>query len=130
MIIFGGYRTVWIIAMFDLPTDTATARRNYTYFRKSLISHGFIMLQYSVYARHYPSEEKAEVHETQIKHSLPPEGEVRLLNLTDKQFGKMKVFYGKNRQKWKKPLSRYYFCSCYRGKIHSTFNNLRQVYYI
>ncbi len=89
---------MWIIAMFDLPTDTATARKSYTYFRKSLISHGFIMLQYSVYARHYPSEEKAEVHETQIKHSLPPEGEVRLLNLTDKQFSKMQVFYGKKQR--------------------------------
>ena len=97
MTIFGGFRTMWIIAMFDLPTDTAAARRHYTDFRKSLISHGFIMLQYSVYARHYPSEEKAEAHETNIRLSLPPAGEVRLLNLTDKQFGRMKVFYGKRR---------------------------------
>ena len=98
MIIFGGIRSMWVIAMFDLPTDTAKARKNYTYFRKSLISNGFIMLQYSVYARHCPSEEKADVHESRIKGNLPPAGEVRLLNLTDKQFSKMKVFYGEKQQ--------------------------------
>ena len=50
--IISGYRAVWIFAMFDLPTDTDKARKDYTHFRKNLLKDGFAMLQYSVYARH------------------------------------------------------------------------------
>ena len=43
------YRFMRIIVFFDLPTETALDRKNYTKFRKFLIKDGFIMLQYSVY---------------------------------------------------------------------------------
>lgn len=93
-----GYRAVWIFAMFDLPTDTKKARQNYTYFRKNLIKDGFAMLQYSVYARFCPSEENAEVHFNRINNFLPPDGEVRLIKVTDKQFGRMQIYWGKRRK--------------------------------
>ncbi len=90
-----GYRNVWVITMFDLPTDTKRARRAYATFRKGLLKNGFTMLQYSVYARHCASEENADVHSERIKRMLPDEGEVRLLAITDKQFARMRVFWGK-----------------------------------
>ena len=93
-----GYRAVWIVAMFDLPTDTKKARRDYTVFRKSLLQNGFCMLQYSVYIRHCASEENADVHYGRIKNFLPPDGEVRLLTVTDKQFERMQTFWGKLRK--------------------------------
>ncbi len=96
--IVSGYRAVWIIAMFDLPTDTQRARREYTQFRKSLLKDGFSMLQYSVYVRHCASEENAEVHYNRIKGFLPGDGEVRLVTITDKQFGRMQSFWGKMRK--------------------------------
>lgn len=89
---------MWIFAMFDLPTDTPDAKRSYRDFRAELLSNGFTMLQYSVYARHCPSEENADVHEKRIRTVLPPDGEVRLLTITDKQFGRMEVFFGKLRK--------------------------------
>lgn len=89
---------MWIITMFDLPTDTKEARRAYHDFRKALLNDGFVMLQFSVYGRHCPSEENAVVHENRIKGFLPHDGEVRLLTVTDKQFERMKVFYGKTRR--------------------------------
>ena len=89
---------MWVLVMFDLPTDTAAARRAYRAFRNSLLDDGFLLLQYSVYARHCSSHENAEVHEKRVKRSLPPDGEVRLLIFTDKQFSRMKVFYGKIRK--------------------------------
>lgn len=95
---FGGYRSMWIIIMFDLPTDTEEARKVYRDFRKSLLNNGFIMLQFSVYGRHCSSEENAIVHEKRVKTFLPDDGEVRLLTITDKQFERMKVFYGKIRK--------------------------------
>lgn len=96
-----GYQIVWIIAMFDLPTDTEKARKDYMQFRKNLLKDGFSMVQYSVYVRHCASEENADVHYKRVKNFLPLEGEVRLVQLTDKQYGRMEVFWGKKR----KPLS-------------------------
>jgi CRISPR-associated protein Cas2 len=95
---FGGFRSMWIIAMFDLPTDTKAARRAYHDFRESLLNNGFTMMQFSVYGRHCPSEENADVHENRIKSFLPGDGEVRVITVTDKQFERMKVFYGKTRK--------------------------------
>ena len=89
---------MWIVTMFDLPTDTKKARKSYTLFRKSLLEDGFRMMQYSVYARHCPSRENAEVHIQRIKGNLPPDGEVRVLAITDKQFERMMIFWGKMRQ--------------------------------
>ena len=84
--------------MFDLPTDTKKARKDYTYFRKNLLKDGFNMLQYSVYVRHCSSEENADVHYKRIKSFLPPDGEVRLITITDKQFSRMEAYWGKMRK--------------------------------
>lgn len=98
-LVISGYRIVWILAMFDLPTDTEKARRDYVQFRKNLLKNGFTMLQYSVYIRHCASEENADVHFQRIKDFLPPDGEVRLLTITDKQYGRMETYWGKKRKK-------------------------------
>lgn len=100
---FGGLRTMWVVALFDLPTDTQEARRAYGKFRKHLVQDGFVMLQYSVYARHCPSEENAQVHARRVEFRLPPDGEIRVLTLTDKQFERMKVFHGKARAPTERP---------------------------
>lgn len=89
---------MWIVAMFDLPTDTKRARKQYALFRKHLLDDGFTMMQYSVYARHCASKENAEVHIERIKRNLPPDGEVRVITITDKQFERMMVFWGKMRR--------------------------------
>ena len=88
---------MWLIVLFDLPTDTNQARKAYTQFRKKLLNDGFSMMQYSVYMRHSASDENAEVHVKRIKTSLPADGEVRIMKITDKQFSKIQVFYGKKR---------------------------------
>jgi len=78
-----GYRGMWLFALFDLPVDTAKARRSYTRFRISLLRQGFSMLQYSVYARYCGNDERAETIRQRIRGALPPGGEVRLLSVTD-----------------------------------------------
>jgi CRISPR-associated protein Cas2 len=90
-----GYRAVWLVAMFDLPVDTKEARKEYQRFRKALLQEGFLMLQFSVYGRYCASEEKSAAFKRRIRKALPPHGEVRLLAVTDTQFGKMEVFHGK-----------------------------------
>ncbi len=97
------YVGMWIIVLFDLPTDTAKARRQYTIFRKELLDDGFTMMQYSVYYRHCASRENLAVHAKRVELTVPPDGEVRVMEMTDKQFGIMKVYYGKRRKKTESP---------------------------
>lgn len=84
--------------MFDLPTDTKKARHDYTVFRKKLLQDGFWRLQFSVYVRPCPTEENANVHYQRARAFLPPDGEVRILQFTDRQFARMTVFHGKMRK--------------------------------
>jgi CRISPR-associated protein Cas2 len=91
-----GYKAVWLFAMFDLPVATKSQRKLASQFRKHLLMRGFCMLQFSVYARHCPSEEAAEVIRTQVASILPDEGQVRLVSITDRQFGKMRCYVGKS----------------------------------
>ena len=86
---------MWLIAMFDLPTETAENKRDYTRFRKALLKDGFMMLQFSIYARFLQSEEAAEAHRRTIRAAIPAYGQVRLMTVTDHQFGRMEVFYGR-----------------------------------
>ncbi len=89
---------MWLVTMFDLPTDTKAARKAYARFRKGLLKDGFTMMQFSVYTRHCASAENADVHEGRVGGMLPPDGEVRILRITDKQFERMRVFWGKMRK--------------------------------
>lgn len=93
------YKGMWLVAMFDLPVDTPRLRKVYTRFRKGLLRDGFTMLQYSVYARYCASDEASQVHRKRVKEGLPEEGEVRVVTLTDHQFGKMEVYIGAKRTK-------------------------------
>ncbi|TPQ46991.1 CRISPR-associated endonuclease Cas2 [Prosthecomicrobium hirschii] len=88
---------MWVIAMFDLPTETPALRKAYARFRKDLLNDGFSMMQYSVYTRHCASIENAEVHIGRMGSRLPAAGEVRFLTITDKQFARIKVFVGRKR---------------------------------
>lgn len=93
--------------MFDLPVETAENRRDYTRFRKTLLKAGFVKLQYSVYARYIPSEEAAQTHRATIRRALPPHGQVRVMAVTDHQFGKMEVFAARKTEPAEEPPKQY-----------------------
>jgi CRISPR-associated protein Cas2 len=89
------YRILWILVLFDLPTETKKERRVAAKFRKEIIADGFAMFQFSIYLRHCSSRENAEVHTKRVKKLLPELGHVGILSITDKQFGMMEIFYGR-----------------------------------
>lgn len=91
---FSEYQIMWILVLFDLPTETKQDRKRYANFRKSLMQDGFSMFQFSIYLRHCPSRENAEVHIKRVKKWLPPNGYVGILTITDKQFSQMELFRG------------------------------------
>lgn len=86
---------MWVLVFFDLPTETKKQRSLATRFRKSLLDDGFSMFQFSIYLRHCPSKENAEVHIKRTKKNQPPEGKVGILCVTDKQFIQMELFFSK-----------------------------------
>ena len=86
---------MWILVHFDLPTETKKDRKSYSIFRKKILQDGFQMFQFSMYIRHCSSKENAEVHMKRIKKILPAKGHIGILCITDKQFGMMEIFHGK-----------------------------------
>lgn len=92
------YRTMWLFVMFDLPVKSRENRKQYALFRKGLLGLGFAKMQFSVYAKAFPSEDAANAASSQIRASLPPNGHVRTLAVTDHQFGKMQIFLSKKKQ--------------------------------
>ncbi|MBN2781744.1 MAG: CRISPR-associated endonuclease Cas2, partial [Campylobacterales bacterium] len=79
---------MWIFVFFDLPTNTKKDRKKYHDFRDFLLKDGFIMMQYSVYARICKGDDSVDTHKKRVKEHLPPKGNVRMLSITDLQYSK------------------------------------------
>ena len=87
-------RFVWLFVFFDLPVGTKTERRAATRFRVFLKDDGFLMLQYSVYARVCRGDDGAETHVRRVANNLPGKGSVRALQVTDRQYSRMRLLLG------------------------------------
>ena len=85
---------MWLFVFFDLPVTTKKLQKNAAKFRKQLLNDGFVMMQYSVYMRHCPSLQKAEMHIRRVKDYVPEHGAVSIMTITDKQYGNMINFWG------------------------------------
>ena len=101
---FSEYRIMWVLVFFDLPTETKKERKAAAKFRKQLLEDGFTMFQFSIYLRHCPSAENADVHIRRVKSMLPEHGKVGVMRVTDKQFGDMLLFDCKKEAQLHKPV--------------------------
>lgn len=89
-----GVRFVWLFVFFDLPVGTKEERLRASGFRNFLKDDGFVMLQFSVYARACRGEEGATKHISRVTSNLPRKGSVRALQVTDRQYGRMHLLLG------------------------------------
>lgn len=85
---------MWIFVFFDLPVGTKPERRHATRFRTFLKDDGYMMLQFSVYARVCRGEDAVTKHIQRVTKHLPPKGSVRTIPVTDKQYGRMRLLLG------------------------------------
>ena len=83
-----------MLVFFDLPVVTKADRRAYTVFRRFLLNDGYDMIQFSVYGRILNGSDAVEKHMQRLLTNLPPEGSVRMLTVTEKQFASMKLLVG------------------------------------
>lgn len=87
-------RILWLFVFFDLPVGSKAERRAASRFRNFLKDDGYMMLQYSVYARVCRGEDAAEKHVARVCKHLPGSGSIRALQVTDKQYGRMRLLLG------------------------------------
>lgn len=94
---------MWLLVMFDLPVGTADERKAATGFRNDLLDLGFEMSQLSVYLRFCSSHSQLSTVCGQVERVVPEGGCVNILEFTDKQFGRSKLYRGKKASKPKNP---------------------------
>ncbi len=80
--------------MFDLPVTTREQRREAARFRNFLLGDGYHMVQFSVYARVCAGRDSVETHRRRIRQALPAKGSVRMLVITEKQYGAIELLVG------------------------------------
>lgn len=88
------FRFMRIILMYDLPMITASDRRIYNKFHRSLIREGFYMLQFSVYVKLAINRTVCEQIRLRIRKFKPEKGFISLLEVTEKQFASMEFISG------------------------------------
>jgi CRISPR-associated protein Cas2 len=88
---------MWMMVFFDLPVGTKAERRAANQFRNFLKNDGYVMLQFSVYARTCRGTAGKDKHLGRLKNSLPRRGSVRCLTITDQQYARMSFLVGTKR---------------------------------
>ena len=83
-----------MMVLFDLPTVTKSEKRAYTQFRRFLLNDGYDMIQFSIYGRILNGNDAEEKHMKRLLINLPPEGSIRVLTVTEKQYAGMKLLVG------------------------------------
>lgn len=86
----------WILTMFDLPVITKEERKVATAFRKFLLDNGYMMINFSVYARPCVNWEKMRKHAQRLETVVPSGGNIRVFFITDKQWLDAMTVIGKD----------------------------------
>ncbi|MCK5285137.1 MAG: CRISPR-associated endonuclease Cas2 [Alphaproteobacteria bacterium] len=85
---------MWLFVFFDLPTKTKPERRAATRFRNFLLKDGYMMIQFSVYARICNGKDRIDKHMQRLQSVLPEKGAIRAMQITDKQYERTKILVG------------------------------------
>lgn len=91
----GKHKMGWLVVGFDLPVLTPEQRKAAANFRKFLLEDGFLMIQYSLYARPCVTFARQETHIARVRANVPEEGSVRAFFVTEAQWTRAFVIHGK-----------------------------------
>jgi len=84
----------WMLVVFDLPVTTKELQKEAVGFRKFLLDEGYLMIQYSVYARACVSYNRMQTQMRRLVQNIPREGHIRALYVTQAQWERMFVING------------------------------------
>ena len=88
------FKMGWLMVAFDLPVVEPEQRRRATQFRKFLLDDGYLMIQWSVYARSCVSFARQQTHLQRLKAHVPAEGCIRAWYITRAQWERSYVIHG------------------------------------
>lgn len=88
------YKQMRLLLIYDLPMIEEEDRRIYQRFHNKLISTGFYMLQYSVYAKVIQNDQAYKQLIAKVNKILPQKGNIALLKVTEKQYEDMVYLRG------------------------------------
>lgn len=91
------FKMGWMIVAFDLPVGTKEERKSAFGFRKFLLDDGYQMMQFGVYLRPLVSYARMQTHVRRLREHTPPNGAVRAIFVTESQWERSYVVYGKSR---------------------------------
>jgi CRISPR-associated protein Cas2 len=83
-----------LLVFFDLPMVTKAEKRAYVQFRRFLLNDGYDMIQWSVYGRIINGRDAQTKHLARLSDNLPPNGSVRCMTVTEKQYAGMQLLVG------------------------------------
>ncbi|MCW5619512.1 MAG: CRISPR-associated endonuclease Cas2 [Burkholderiales bacterium] len=83
-----------LMVFFDLPMVTKIEKRAYIQFRRFLLKDGYDMIQWSVYGRILNGADAERKHLARLAGNLPPEGSVRCMTVTEKQYAGIRLLVG------------------------------------
>lgn len=92
------FRFMRVMVFFDLPMLTKKDVREYTKFRKYLISQGFVMIQKSVYSKIALNGTASNAIIDNLKKNLPEIGLVQILVITEKQYQGIEFLVGEGQK--------------------------------
>ena len=92
-----------MLVFFDLPVKTKVQRKVATQFINFLLKDGYHMIQFSLYARVCNGMDSVETHKKRLRASLPNNGSVRLLVITEKQYQSILILVGQLKDEDKSP---------------------------
>ncbi len=90
----GPYNAMWVQVCFDISTLTKADVKRANRFRNDLLELGFSRFQLSIYNYYVPSKQIADTVAKKIEQIVPPNGQVSILFITDRQFGMAINYYG------------------------------------
>lgn len=83
-----------VIVFFDVPMDNFQEKKEYQNFRKQLVKIGFLKMQNSVYSKIVINDSSMACVKAVVKASLPKNGNVQMLCITEKQFASIEYLVG------------------------------------
>lgn len=90
-----------IMVFFDLPVDEKEKRRRYKQFHNFLEKDGYDMMQFSIYSRICNGLDSVEKHMKRLQWSIPEEGHIRAMVITERQYENMYLLLGKKSRREK-----------------------------
>lgn len=89
------FKMGWLLVCFDLPVGTKEERKHATDFRNFLLDDGYLMIQFSVYARPCVTFARQETHLRRLGEHVPDNGTVRAMFITRFQWQNAYSIQGK-----------------------------------